>query len=63
MKEVQENQHNLVWVATPPFMLTYVTKEILAHRTNVVVEAPAGLIVVDYLGQIGTHLEIKRSAR
>jgi len=41
LKEVQENQHNLVWVATPPFMLTYVTKEILAHRTNVVVEAPA----------------------
>ena len=37
-------ENTIVWVATPPFELAYIARQILEYGNNVVVEAPGGRV-------------------
>ena len=37
-----------MWVATPPYHLANIARQILEYSNNIVVEAPGGVLVVDY---------------
>ena len=37
-----DSENTIVWVATPPFELAYIARQILEYGNNVVVEAPGG---------------------